>query len=183
MPVEFKKLVGRRIKEVREKSGISQAELASNIGVGAASVSSYEKGSSSPSLSVMVEIAKCCNTSIDWLCGVENNSMEKEANLSSLIMELLRLDMFDVFEIDYYLEAGPVEGSSSKTAKLFFSDVSSAHFDITPENETFFSFFQDWLKMRQLYKSGSIDSEVYQLWIEKTLNKYSDSKLPTVIPF
>lgn len=55
---EIRDTIGENIRTIRERAGISQAELARRIGKTASSVSQYESGTISPRLSV---IDKMCD--------------------------------------------------------------------------------------------------------------------------
>lgn len=55
------KNLGKRIKEMRIKSGYSQTELAALTGVRPSTLSEYESGNILPSLNVFVDIAKNLN--------------------------------------------------------------------------------------------------------------------------
>ena len=55
--------MGEKIKDLREKSGMTQTELANKIGVSKSVISAYEKGIRNPSYKVVPLIAKVFNVS------------------------------------------------------------------------------------------------------------------------
>lgn len=59
-----------RIIELREKKGLSQAELAEQIGVTRQAVNAYEKGTRQPSPVVIVNIAKVLECTTDYILGI-----------------------------------------------------------------------------------------------------------------
>lgn len=59
--------IGNRVKEVRIRLGISQAELASAVGVTQSAVSQWEQGITEPGVSVLVKVAVELRTTIDEL--------------------------------------------------------------------------------------------------------------------
>ncbi len=63
---------GRRIRELRVERGLSQKELAEQIGVAQNTVAQYEKGTAKTSLEVIVNLAVILNTTTDYLLGLEN---------------------------------------------------------------------------------------------------------------
>ena len=67
------KTVGERIIFLREEREISQKELAKKIGITAASLSRYENNIYDPKGSIIYSIAKCLNTSADFLLGLTPN--------------------------------------------------------------------------------------------------------------
>lgn len=63
---------GRRIRELRVERGLSQKELAEQIGVAQNTVAQYEKGTAKTSLEVIVNLAVILNITTDYLLGLEN---------------------------------------------------------------------------------------------------------------
>lgn len=79
------KLFADRVKEARKNAGLSQAELATKLGVGQNTVSNYEnttgsKGSA-PKLETAAKIAEVLNVSLDWLVGM-NSEKPKDNSIS-----------------------------------------------------------------------------------------------------
>ena len=75
MPIEFDKTVLRkRITEIREKHGLSQAELAQEAGITPAAISQIEKGSRFPTIPVLHRIANVLGVSLDFLIGKTDKS-------------------------------------------------------------------------------------------------------------
>lgn len=58
------------LKALREEAGISQAQLARQIGVGQSAVGMWESGKSRPSSATMEKIARYFQVSVDYLCGL-----------------------------------------------------------------------------------------------------------------
>lgn len=63
-----------RIKTLREKSGLTQAEVARILGLTRSGVNAWEMGLSVPSTQYVVELAKKFNVSTDYLLGLDNTS-------------------------------------------------------------------------------------------------------------
>ncbi len=61
---EFLILVGKRIREEREKRGLSQADLAYKIGKDQPSINRVEKGHSNPTIFYLKEIANGLDISL-----------------------------------------------------------------------------------------------------------------------
>ena len=57
------------LKQCRKKQGVSQAELASRLGVTQQAVGKWESGKSSPDPSTVARIAELLNTTADYLLG------------------------------------------------------------------------------------------------------------------
>lgn len=151
-------MFAKRLKEAREKKGFTQRDLASKVSVTPASLSSYEKGNSVPSLPVVKELAEVCDVSIDWLCGGNDQSKIPET-------------FSDVIRLLFLITATPNLESNINVYDNSYGNNYTAEISFT--NEELITFFCDWEKMKKLHDDDSIDDEVYDLWIEKTLNKYN----------
>lgn len=64
-------MIADRIKQVRERNKMTQAELAKRIGITRSGVNAWEMGISVPSTQYIVELAQMFNVSTDYLLGVE----------------------------------------------------------------------------------------------------------------
>ncbi len=58
------------LKEARLRSGLSQKEVAKNIGVAKSTYSLYESGNREPNVNTIKKIADCLNVSADTLLGL-----------------------------------------------------------------------------------------------------------------
>lgn len=74
IPKQFdKKEFGRRLKSARERSLLSQEELANLVGINKITISYYETGNRkdmNPSITTVYKLSRILEVSIDWLCGV-----------------------------------------------------------------------------------------------------------------
>ena len=68
------KVVADKIKILREKKGITQSELAANLGITRSAVNAWEMGITVPSTQYVVELAKFFNVSADYLLGLPSTS-------------------------------------------------------------------------------------------------------------
>lgn len=62
------------LKEARLKSGLSQKDVAENIGVAKSTYSLYESGSREPNVNTIKKIADCLRVSADTLLGLTEES-------------------------------------------------------------------------------------------------------------
>ena len=67
-------MVADRIKRLREQYGITQSELAKQLGITRSSVNAWEMGISIPSTQYIVELSLLFNVSCDYLLGLKRNS-------------------------------------------------------------------------------------------------------------
>ena len=82
-------MVADRIKRLREQYGITQSELAKQLGITRSSVNAWEMGISSPSTQYIVELASIFDVSTDFLLGVENTVSINVSGLSDKDIELI----------------------------------------------------------------------------------------------
>mgnify|MGYP003305728606 CR=1 FL=1 len=65
-------MLSERIRELREKAGYSQAQLAKKLDVTRSSVNAWEMGLSAPTTPYVVAMAKLFHVSADYLLGIES---------------------------------------------------------------------------------------------------------------
>jgi len=74
--------IGDRIIQLRKQQNLSQEELAKKVEVSRTIVGNYERNANTPSIEVIIKLAKVFNVSVDYLIG--------EGQLSALDKDLLR---------------------------------------------------------------------------------------------
>lgn len=74
-------IVGKRLQLLRKiYFNQSQKEFAESLGITHQTISAYELGKAQPSLTVLIDISKKTNVSMDWLCGLDSNTAFKTVN-------------------------------------------------------------------------------------------------------
>lgn len=63
-------MIDQKIKLLREKKGITQTELAKQLGITRSGVNAWEMGISTPSTHYIILLAKYFNVSSDYLLGL-----------------------------------------------------------------------------------------------------------------
>ena len=84
-----------RIKEIRDKIGMSQAGFAERIGVAQTSVAGYELGTRSPRKSVVMAICREFSVSEKWLRTGEGemfSSLHSDADIAAFFADVLKDD-------------------------------------------------------------------------------------------
>ena len=75
----------KNLKLIREKRGITQTKLASDLDIKQESISAYEKGKSFPTVDTLIKLADYLDTSIDYLLNrTDNDNPIKDLNIKSL---------------------------------------------------------------------------------------------------
>ena len=63
-----------RVKELREKAGLSMDQLAKQLGITKSRVNMWENNGTVPRMNVLVELAKFFNVTTDYLLGNDDTS-------------------------------------------------------------------------------------------------------------
>lgn len=93
-------IVGQRIKALRKKRGISQAELAQKIGVTKETIYRYENSIQIPPLRAIIRFALYFGTSLDSLVGLDNREFVDVSHLTDKQIDALR-ECLNVYPFDY----------------------------------------------------------------------------------
>ena len=67
-----------RLREMRERTGLTQEELAAQVGVSRQTIISLEKGKYNPSISLAYSVAKVFSMSIEDLFLLDERKVEDE---------------------------------------------------------------------------------------------------------
>ena len=89
-------MFSERIRILREKNGITQAQLAKRLNVTRSSVNAWEMGLATPSTSTLVSIALTFHVSTDWLLGLEQNYLLDIDSLGEKERKII-YDLLDYF--------------------------------------------------------------------------------------
>lgn len=80
----MKVLLAQKLREFRKKQGLTQEQLAEAMGVTVGAVSKWESGSSTPDISIILELADFFETSVDVLLGYTQQSASLEDSVCRL---------------------------------------------------------------------------------------------------
>lgn len=67
-------MIYEKIKTLREKSGMTQAELAKRLGLSRAAINAWEMGITTPSTPYVIKLAQMFHVSTDYLLGLSASS-------------------------------------------------------------------------------------------------------------
>ncbi|SHJ63584.1 Helix-turn-helix [Clostridium amylolyticum] len=87
-------MLGDRLKELREDSGMNQDQLADILGVTRSAISSYETNTNMPSLDMAIKLADIFNVSLDYLsCRTKERTNLNlfDKNNKALILDMIKL--------------------------------------------------------------------------------------------
>ena len=80
--------LGKKIRQARQKAGLSQRELGRKIGLSDKTVSAYELNRATPPISKLKKIAEATNVSLNNLIGVEKIKFEDQKDITVLTKEI-----------------------------------------------------------------------------------------------
>lgn len=78
---------GKRLREMREKKGLTQAELAKIASLGESTISFYESGKREPNYEVLVALADILDTTPNYLITGKNEWWEKDKPPTDIELE------------------------------------------------------------------------------------------------
>ena len=78
----------QNLKSLRHERGLSQQQLAEELGINQQSINGYENRSTEPDIEMLMKLADFFRTSVDYLVGYE---AIRESRLSSVSAEEMRL--------------------------------------------------------------------------------------------
>lgn len=187
-------LLANRLSELRFKKKLSQRDIARQVGITAASLSAYEKGTKTPSLEVAAKLAQAYGVSLDWLCGlVELEAGGKLRTYADLFRLLINLCDANQQSMEIQTKKTPWREDGAVTddeAEMYLqeetlneqtgivSPVCVNHAILDFRSWKTVSFIEAWNTVRTPYLAGTIDEELYNLWIDKRLKEAQDILLP-----
>lgn len=101
-------LIGKRIKELRNKYKFTQTELAEKVGVTKSTIAAYENDSRLPSYEVLIKMAYVFNVTIDSLLSERSDNVIDISGLNpaqidivqSLVSYFKKSDLIDALYTD-----------------------------------------------------------------------------------
>ena len=81
--------LGKTIKRLRKKCGLTQLQLASQLGVSKSVVSYYELSERAPSPEVLVKLATIFHVSTDYLLGISEYPTVNVSGLSNKDIQII----------------------------------------------------------------------------------------------
>ncbi len=83
-----KNVFPERLKQAREKKGLSLRELRVRVRVSQSAMSHYANGVTLPTLDIAMKIAQELDVSVDWLCGNEKNGVTSLGSVARSIIDI-----------------------------------------------------------------------------------------------
>lgn len=96
-----KNKIGRILKQIRTKKGLSQFKLGELVGTKVTSISRWEVGRVLPNLEMAIKLAKALEVSLDVFCGLEDAEL---SNLEFLAKKTCKLEDTKVRALEVVLK-------------------------------------------------------------------------------
>lgn len=186
----------QRLKELREELKLTQRQFGEKCETTGAAISAYEKGQKLPSLTVATRIAQAFHVSLDWLFGLDeavelNKAPQTEGAFADMVIKLIEAGVpillktadFGLDELDELKKLGYTYRYSG--GKEFICGTDGKVVDLPIRmvvlqlcNKSLASFFDGWGNLNNLRQAGTIDDNLYALWLDKQLETLK--KVPLV---
>ena len=155
-------MFAEKIFELRKKKGITQREVADAVGITAASISAYEKGTKIPPLDTAIAVAKYFGVSLDYLCGLQDGDSIKGKNKLTRadVLRMLSVIRENAFGVSVYCSTDYDNTLPYTTSILINSKTDWAN-----------RYFEKFDTLVKLCKSRDIDAEVLEAWKHKKLSE------------
>ena len=82
---------GYRLKELRQKKGLTQAQVAKRLSLSKTAISGYENNIKNPSIEVLTQLSILYGVSADYLLGLENRKTLCVDDLNDQQLEVVRI--------------------------------------------------------------------------------------------
>ena len=82
---------GYRLKELCQKKGLTQAQVAKRLSLSKTAISGYENNIKNPSIEVLTQLSILYGVSADYLLGLENRKMLCVDDLNDQQLEVVRI--------------------------------------------------------------------------------------------
>ncbi|MBR6776364.1 MAG: helix-turn-helix transcriptional regulator [Clostridia bacterium] len=89
-------MLSEKLREVRLSRGMSQVELAKQLGVTKQSVTNWENDNIQPSVDMLVKIAQCLSVSTDYLLELDTKTYIEVTGLTSREISHIQMIINDI---------------------------------------------------------------------------------------
>lgn len=102
---DIRKNISKNITKYRENAGLTQRELASQLGITPSRISNWEQGANCPTIDILFEVCRALQVSINDIYGVYPDSeIMLSYNEQQHIQKYRRLDAHGQETVDIILE-------------------------------------------------------------------------------
>lgn len=163
--------LGDKLQYLRKDMSMSQKDFADFLGIPQPSLSAYENNRNSPTVDVLINIAKKCNISLDWLCGISSakhtlSSLSDVAEVLYALMETKDIKL-NIVVHDHLPNDTETDDNKWYTSITIYGN--------DPENKFNADLCKIIAKVENDYmdlESFAVSKEIYETSKEKTIEYY-----------
>lgn len=115
-------IIAKRIKSLRTEKGLSQQELADELGIGRSTLANYEQAKREPNFETLENIADFFNVDMNYLTGFSDIYNLTELSCNTPIPSWFREDLDEEDRIKKYLEFKEAEKEDSMASSRYIPD-------------------------------------------------------------
>lgn len=167
-------IIGQRIRRFRKEKGLSQSELAEQIGKSLRTVQKYEKGEIEVAISVISDIADVLGVSSFDILGYKSETGELHS-LADVMDFLFKLE--NVKGIDFSIGVKKPPHCEKWECSITFNGQQGAEF-----NSDLCLFLERWAEERENFRTYFSSLDSYSRWKAETIAYYSNSQLESDEP-
>lgn len=156
-----KTIFASRLKEARKKKKIELQALREKVNISQSAMSHYSTGTTVPTLEVAAKLAEALGVSLDWLCGLSEES-ETQKNTCGYVARLM-----------LKAEKALVAGSSGCLQTEEYNDGTEEVL-LRTENKELLNFFSKRIKFEEMARENSEAGEMFQAWLSGALEKLDE---------
>jgi len=146
-------VINEKLKEIREKSGLSQVDFANRLGLSPSTYGFYERGEQQMRADTIVKLCNEFNVSADWLLGTEGTDTGIETYKDAILLLDKLFDAF-VYQTDSEWPGfHPFERPITDVACIVLHDA------------TLSEYIDGRGKMDNLLAEGTIDKTTFETWL------------------
>lgn len=164
--------LGDKLQYLRKDMSLSQKDFADFLGIPQPSLSAYENNRNSPTVDVLINIAKKCNISLDWLCGI-SSSKHTLSSLSDIADVLYALLETEDIKLDIEIHDHLPNDEETETEKWYTSITVYGNDTKHEHNASLCNIIRKVTNDFDDLESYSISKEMYDLAKEKTKDYYT----------
>ena len=157
--------IGRRIRELRNRKGISQQNLADLIEMSLRSIQKYESGETEPTVSAVNAIARVLNSDPVYILGYQETRprIKSFADIADFLFQ-----MDEIEELDMSITMDTDKSNRKYDISLTFDGADTAH-DFNPN---MYRLLREWADEREACKMYMSTREYYEYWQQKKIHSF-----------
>lgn len=166
-----------RLIKARKQKQLTQKAAAALIGIQASSLSAYEGGRKTPSIEIVMQIARAYDVSIDWLTGFSDEDRlmsadEKGVQKIVSVADFLRaITSLCESGVSYKVE------TSNEPATFSTSEYNRTTVDFFTEGDWLPIYMGKFSRLDNVLKDTGLDNDMLDAWVNKELKLWENKNL------